>query len=73
MKKHLIDTNFATEDLTTATTSASAIRAALPSLKNLNESERTTLQRMGLRNESFSMGIIELARLHPQAVWRLTR
>ena len=68
MKKHLIDTTFAPEDLTSATGAAATIRASLPSLRNLNEDERTRLQRMGLRNESFSMGIIEVARLHPQAV-----
>ncbi|RYD68764.1 MAG: hypothetical protein EOP84_29760, partial [Verrucomicrobiaceae bacterium] len=68
MKKHLIDLTIVAEDIAAATAGITAVRNALTMLKSLDEDERKSLLRLGLRNESFSLGIIELARLHPQAV-----
>ena len=68
MKKHLIDITVASETVTTAKGHIDSLRASLTFLLSLQEDERKRLRRLGLRNETFSLGAIEVARNHPQVI-----
>ncbi len=68
MRKHRIDISPVTEDLTAVSTKTAEIVAALGFLVPLEEGERKALPRLGLRNETFALGVIDLARQNPQVV-----
>ena len=68
MKKHLIDITVASETVTTAKGHIDSLRTSLTFLLSLQEDERKRLRRLGLRNETFSLGAIEVARSHPQVI-----
>ncbi|MHA3771344.1 hypothetical protein ACXR0O_07370 [Verrucomicrobiota bacterium sgz303538] len=69
MKKHLIDVVFSPEDMTAVTGHLTGLLSKLePSAFALDDDQRKRLQRLGLRNESFSRGVMELARQNPKLV-----
>lgn len=69
MKKHLIDVVFSPEDMTAVTGHLTGLLSKLePSAFALDDDQRKRLQRLGLRNESFSRGVMELARQNPNLV-----
>jgi hypothetical protein len=69
MKKHLIDISPVAEDITSATAHFAGIRADLASiLHSLEESQRKHTQKIGRRNETWCMEVMEVARQHPQVI-----
>lgn len=69
MKKHLIDITPAAEDITSALAHFAGLRADLAStLKSMEQSERKHTQKLGRRNETWCMEVMEIARQHPEVV-----
>jgi hypothetical protein len=68
MKRDLIDIAPSAESLTTIQTHLTTIATECSFLVGLDEDQRTRLARLGLRNETFSLQVIETARQNPGAV-----
>ena len=69
MKKHLIDITPSAESITSATAHFAGIRADLAGiLHSLEESQRKHTRKLGRRNESWCMEVMEVARQHPDVV-----
>ncbi|MHA3775711.1 hypothetical protein ACXR0O_29705 [Verrucomicrobiota bacterium sgz303538] len=69
MKKHLIDIVIAADDMTAAAAHMTGLHQKLsPALQILQDGDRSRVQHLGTRNETFSMAAIELARQHPQII-----
>ena len=69
MKKHLIDITAGVESITSATAHFAGIRADLSGiLHSLEESQRKHAQKLGRRNETWCMEVMEVARQHPEVV-----
>ncbi|MHA3770074.1 hypothetical protein ACXR0O_00890 [Verrucomicrobiota bacterium sgz303538] len=68
MKKQLIDITIAADDITAVTTALTTLQTKLSFLLPLEEAERKRLRRLGLRNETFSLGVIDIAQGNPQVV-----
>lgn len=69
MKKHLVDMTVSAESLTTALADITGLETFLePIAFALDDDQRKRLQRLGLRNETFSRGVIELARQNPSLI-----
>lgn len=69
MKKHLVDMTVSAESLTGALADITGLEGFVePIAFTLDDDQRKRLQRLGLRNESFSRGVIELARQNPALV-----
>ncbi len=69
MKKHLVDMTVSAEALTAALADITGLEGFVePFAFTLDDDQRKRLQRLGLRNESFSRGVIELAQQNPGLV-----
>ena len=69
MKKHLIDITPAPEDLTSANAHFTGIRSDLATtLHSLEDSDRKHTQKIGRRNETWCLEVMEIARQYPQVV-----
>lgn len=69
MKKHLIDIVPAAESITSATAHFTGLRADLAAiLHSLEASQRKHTQKLGRRNESWCMEVMEVARQHLEVV-----
>jgi hypothetical protein len=69
MKKHLIDITPAAESIASATAHFTGLRADLATiLHSLEESQRKHCQKIGRRNETWCMEVMEVARQHPEVV-----
>ena len=69
MKKHLIDITPAAEDITAATAHFTGLRQSLATiLHSLEESQRKHTQKLGRRNETWCLEVMEVARQHPEVV-----
>ncbi len=69
MKKHLVDMTIAGEDRTTMEGDVASLEAIVNTFAYLlDDDQRKRLQRYGLRNETFSRGVIDLAKQNPTLV-----
>ena len=68
IKRDRIDIVPTTESITTILGHIASISEALPELTALQEDERQRLARLGMANETFSLGIIEIARQNPTLI-----
>jgi hypothetical protein len=68
MKKDLIDITLAAEKRTNIQTHMTALLQEIDFTVGLDDSQRKRLQRIGLANETFSRGILDVARQNPPLV-----
>src|SRR5215216_2798150 len=69
MKNHIIDTTIAAEDVLLLGTTTTTLREKVDTYGiTLDDAQRTNYQRMGIRNETFSRSILDLAAQRPDIV-----